>query len=118
MRLICLFLLGLFNVFAQGGGGVQFRDWTKPLPTTAPAIACTELLSLTNFELSVITATVIPSTASVPEHCRVRVMVQPEINIEVNLPDKWNNRLYMFGNGGWAGESFESPGESPTAHAA
>ena len=37
-------------------------------------------------------------------------MVQPEINIEVNLPSKWNNRLYMFGNGGWAGESFESAG--------
>ena len=31
-------------------------------------------------------------------------MVQPEINIEVNLPTAWNGRLYMFGNGGWAGE--------------
>ncbi len=39
-------------------------------------------------------------------------MVQPEINIEVNLPSKWNNRLYMFGNGGWAGEAFDSPGRA------
>ena len=39
-------------------------------------------------------------------------MVQPEINIEVNLPAAWNGRLYMFGNGGWAGESFDSAGRA------
>ena len=39
-------------------------------------------------------------------------MVQPEINIEVNLPAAWNSRLYMFGNGGWAGEPFDSAGRA------
>ena len=42
----------------------------------------------------------------------MRVMVQPEINIEVNLPAAWNTRLYMFGNGGWAGEPFDSAGRA------
>ena len=75
-------------------------------------MACGELRSLTSFDLSVISAVVIPSSASSPEHCRVSLMVPPEVNIQVNLPAAWNGRLYTFGNGGWAGESFESPGRA------
>jgi feruloyl esterase len=108
-----LLLIGTFcaaTVWAQGGGGVQFRDMTAPLAATGkPAMACGELRALTNYDLYVIGARVIPAAANVPEHCRVTLMVAPEINIEVNLPTAWNGRLYMFGNGGWAGESFEAP---------
>jgi pimeloyl-ACP methyl ester carboxylesterase len=100
------------SLYGQGGGGIQFRDWTALASTGKPTIACGELRSLTSLDLSVISATVIPGAANVPEHCRVRVMVQPEINIEVNLPAAWNNRLYMFGNGGWAGEPFDSAGRA------
>ena len=110
MRTLCLILFFPAALYSQGGGNIQFRDWNTPTPTTKPAIACRELLSLTNYELSVISASVIGASVSAPEHCRVRVMIQPEINIEVNLPTAWNNRLYMFGNGGWAGESFEAAG--------
>jgi hypothetical protein len=110
MRALCLILFCSATLYSQGGGNVQFRDWASPSPATKPAIACRELLSLTGYDLSVISATVIPAAPSAPEHCRIRVMVQPEINIEVNLPAAWNNRLYMFGNGGWAGESFEAAG--------
>jgi hypothetical protein len=98
------------TAFGQGGGGVQFRDWTAPAPSAKPAMACGELRSLTSLDLYVIGATVIPASENAPEHCRVSLMVPPEINIEVNLPTAWNGRLYMFGNGGWAGESFEAPG--------
>src|ERR1044071_850673 len=42
------------------------------------------------------------------------MMAMPEIGIEVNLPSAWNGRLYMFGNGGWAGESFEAQGRIAT----
>ena len=87
---------------------MQFRDWTVPAATANPVITCGELRGLTNLEISVIAATVIPASADVPEHCRVRVMVQPTLNIEVNLPAKWNSRLYMFGNGGWA--AFDNAG--------
>jgi hypothetical protein len=112
MRLFCIILLSAVTLCGQGGGGVQFRDWAAPVPMGKPAIACGELRSLTSFDLSVISATVVQGSASAPAHCRVRAMVQPEINIEVNLPEMWNNRLYMFGNGGWAGESFESAGRA------
>jgi feruloyl esterase len=97
---------------------VQFRDWTPPVPTVKPVLPCAELRSLTSFDLSVISAVVIGPSASAPEHCRVSLMVPPEINIEVNLPSQWGGRLYMFGNGGWAGESFEAAGRAANrAHA-
>ena len=112
MRLAFVMTFCAATLFGQGAGGVQFHDWTAPGPTGKPAIACGELRSLTTFDLSVIGATVIQASANVPEHCRVSLMVPPEINIEVNLPTAWNGRLYMFGNGGWAGESFEAAGRA------
>jgi feruloyl esterase len=68
------------------------------------------MLSLTSYDLSVISAEQVPATSSAPEHCHVFLMAQPEIHIEVNLPTGWNSRFYMFGNGGWAGEAFDSAG--------
>ncbi len=35
--------------------------------------------------------------------------ILPEIRFEVDLPAAWNRRLYMFGNGGYAGGFFEWP---------
>jgi hypothetical protein len=110
MRLLPPFLAFTAALLAQGGGSVQFRDW-KPSPfTTRPAAACRHLLSLTGLDLSIISADVVPASERAPEHCRVFLMAQPEINIEVNLPTPWNNRFYMFGNGGWAGEAFDARG--------
>src|SRR5580692_2846268 len=110
MRLSLTFIFCAATLWGQGGGGVQFRDWMPPAPTAKPIIRCTDLRSLTSLDLSVISAVVIPASATAPEHCRVSMMAQPEVNIEVNLPTAWNGRLYMFGNGGWAGESFEAAG--------
>jgi feruloyl esterase len=112
MRLLLATFLFTTNLFSQGGGGVQFRDLT-PLPKThKPAMGCADLRSLTSYDLSVISARLIAATDKAPEHCRVSLMVPPEINIQVNLPTAWNSRLYMFGNGGWAGEPFESAGRA------
>ncbi|WP_172292917.1 DUF6351 family protein [Pseudoruegeria sp. HB172150] len=36
--------------------------------------------------------------------CRVTGIISPAIEFEISLPDNWNRRLYMFGNGGYAGE--------------
>src|ERR1700733_3880675 len=110
MRLLIITTFCVTTLWGQGGGGVQFRDWTAPAPTAKPAVACGELRTLTSFDLYVIGAPVTPASATAPEHCRVSLMVPPEINMEVNLPTAWNGRLYMFGNGGWAGESFTSAG--------
>ncbi|MEP6715491.1 MAG: tannase/feruloyl esterase family alpha/beta hydrolase [Terriglobia bacterium] len=94
----------------QGGGGVQFRDYKTTGPAFKPSKACAALVGLTGYELSVYSAAMIPASATAPEHCRVDLLVQPDVNIQVNLPTVWNGRLYMFGNGGFAGESFEAAG--------
>src|ERR1700727_70405 len=95
-------------LYGQGGGGVSFRDWTAPAATGKPGISCGELRSLTSYDYSVISAVVIRAAGDVPEHCRVSILVPPTLNVEVNLPTAWNSRLYMFGNGGFGGESFEA----------
>jgi tannase/feruloyl esterase len=69
---------------------------------------CSDLRSLTGYEFSVITTNLIMATDGEPEHCRVSGQILPEIRFEVNLATSWNRRLYMFGNGGFAGESFEA----------
>src|SRR3984957_3761763 len=108
MRSLLAFPIFAASLFAQGGGSVQFRDWIPAAATAKPVMECGRLLGLTGFDLSIISAALIPPTANAPAHCHVFLMAQPEINIEVNLPSNWNGRFYMFGNGGWAGESFDS----------
>jgi pimeloyl-ACP methyl ester carboxylesterase len=98
-------------LYGQAADHVPFDGLTAADPSSRkPVAVCKELRSLTSSELSVIGANLIPASAGTPEHCRVSLMVQPEINVEVNLPAAWNGRLYMFGNGGWAGEAFDTPG--------
>ncbi len=77
--------------------------------TLAPKIACAELRALTGYEFTIESATLVPPAADAPEYCRVRGLIQPEIQFEVSLPVTWNRRLYMFGNGGFAGESLDAP---------
>jgi hypothetical protein len=114
MRLLIATLFLASTIWAQGAGGVQFRDWSAPGAALKSKIACNELRSLTSYELSVVSASIIPAAGDVPEHCRVSVLIPPEVNVEVNLPSAWNGRLYMFGNGGFAGESFEAPNRVAT----
>src|SRR2546426_11920729 len=76
---------------------------------TKPAAACADLRSLTNNELSVASAVVIPPSNDAPEHCRVRGQVLPQVGFEVNRPSQWNGRLHMSGNGGYAGDVLDNP---------
>ena len=112
MRQFLVTILCAAVLYSQSAGNAPFGGLSADASSRKPAGACKELRSLTSLELSVIGATVIPASETVPEHCRVSLMAQPEINIEVNLPSAWNGRLYMFGNGGWAGEAFDTTGRA------
>ncbi len=85
--------------------------WSQPASESiaAPKRACADLRSLTGYEFTVTTASLIPAAPDVPEYCRVTGQILPEIRFEVNLPTAWNRRFYMSGNGGYAGESLDSP---------
>ncbi len=73
----------------------------------ADALACKSLLGLTNSEFSVVSAEIVPAADQLPDHCRVHGFILPAINFEVRLPDNWNRKFYMVGNGGYLGEIFD-----------
>jgi feruloyl esterase len=82
---------------------------------TQPATGCGDLRSLTNNEVSIATALLVPAAPDAPEHCRVSGQVLPQVGFEVALPTQWNGRFYMFGNGGYAGEALDSAARRATA---
>jgi feruloyl esterase len=98
---------------AAAQNGSQFREWKPAALADAvqakPRAACATLVALTGYDFSVITATTVAASADAPEYCRVIGQIQPEIRFEISLPAAWNGRLYMFGNGGYAGESLDAP---------
>ena len=93
---------------AQGLG--QFERWADDrAPRRAPKGACADLRALTSYTLSIDAATLVPARGDAPEFCLVQGMIAPEVRFELSLPSGWNGRLYMFGNGGYAGEPLAAP---------
>ena len=108
-----------FGTVLSAQNGSQFRDWVEAAladnPRLAPKMSCAELVSQTGFTFSIASAIAVPASGDSPTYCRVTGLIQPEIRFEVNLPAEWNGRVYMFGNGGYAGEALEQPGRQATA---
>ncbi|HEY2435052.1 MAG TPA: tannase/feruloyl esterase family alpha/beta hydrolase [Vicinamibacterales bacterium] len=104
---------------AAAQNGSQFRDWNDTAladnPRLAPKLACAALVSQTGYDVSVLSATTIAAAGDVPDFCRVIGLIQPEVRFEVDLPARWNGRVYMLGNGGYAGEALDNPGREGTA---
>jgi tannase/feruloyl esterase len=115
-------------VIAFGGArsgaqnGSQFREWKptalKGSVDAKPSTACGSLVSLTAYEFSILSATIVAASPDAPEYCRVSGLIQPEVRFEVSLPSTWNGRLYMFGNGGYAGEALDATARVATARRA
>jgi Tannase and feruloyl esterase len=81
--------------------------------TAEPRLTCEALATaFTDKELVSLKTREVAATDTAPAHCRVSGVLAPEIGFEVNLPAKWNQRLYMIGNGGLAGEQPDDPGRA------
>ena len=108
-------LLPLLLILSSTGhaqNGSQFTNWKPALDEAnhrKPKQDCRALISATGYEFSVDTATLVPAAGETPEFCLVTGQVQPEVRFELSLPTSWNGRLYMFGNGGYAGENLTTP---------
>ncbi len=76
---------------------------------TAPQKACESLATFKGDGLVTIQARVVPAAADMPLHCRVTGIITPEVAFEINLPERWNRRFYMTGNGGLAGDALDGP---------
>jgi feruloyl esterase len=71
--------------------------------TIAPAQACAALAQIELLDVARITATAVAAAGDVPAHCFVEGLIDPEVAFQVALPQAWNGRFYMIGNGGHAG---------------
>ena len=76
---------------------------------TAPKKSCESLASFKGEGIVSINARVVAATTDTPQHCRVTGTITPEVAFEVSLPDRWNRRFYMTGNGGLAGDALDGP---------
>jgi len=97
---------------AQSGGNFS-RAADSPLHYTLapehPSRSCASLRDALPADTTATSASIVPAHGEVPEHCRVRGLIAPAIRFEVNLPTDWSRRIYMFGNGGYAGEDLDAP---------
>jgi feruloyl esterase len=75
--------------------------------TETPKKMCETLSGFKYKDITRIDARIVAATADTPQHCRVTGIIAPEVAFEVNLPDRWNRRFYMTGNGGLAGDAID-----------
>jgi len=68
---------------------------------------CRGLLSQTDASLSVVSSEKVAAAGNLPAHCHVHGFILPAVNFELRLPEDWNGKFYMVGNGGYLGEFFD-----------
>ena len=107
---VAVFIAAGLTTLGHAQNRAQFETWKEQLVERVPQVMCRDLRALTSYDFSIDAATLVPAQGGVPEFCRVQGQLLPEVRFEVSLPRAWNGRLYMFGNGGFAGESFTMPG--------
>ena len=112
MRLVMIAAL-LFAITAPvsaqpfANAGSSLAKYT--VAETRPSKTCESFSSYRADGLVSITARMVPATADTPQHCRMVGTITPEVAFEVSLPERWNQRFYMTGNGGLAGDALDTP---------
>jgi len=98
---------GNLNSFSKASESkIDFR--ATPLRASGD---CKSFVSENAGGIRVVSAELIPAKDGVPEHCQINGIIPKEIGFQFNFPLAWNGRVYMYGNGGYAGEDAESPRE-------
>lgn len=82
-------------------GGNDHDDDSGPGSVTA-AKACSNLTGKT-VAGATLAAVSVAASGTVPVHCRVTGTIAPKLNFSIQLPDKWNGKLYYGGGGGYNG---------------
>ena len=112
MRLLatCLILsAAAVPAFAQPFANAKTSLANYTVADSTPQKSCESLAAFKSDGIVSIKARVVPAAADTPQHCRVTGIITPEVAFEVNLPDRWNRRFYMTGNGGLAGDALDGP---------
>jgi hypothetical protein len=109
---VVLAVVGLTGVAHAQNAPQPFKDWKNTSLSGSlraePRVQCDAVVRMTTYEFSILSAGTTSAAASVPQFCRVLGQILPEVRFELSLPAQWNGRLYMFGNGGYAGEALDA----------
>src|SRR5262245_50282306 len=117
--LIALASIGLVSeAHAQAFADVKKAQVDYSKADSEPHVSCEEIGKYKSSDIAEIHAVAMAADGTTPAHCRVTGMLKPEIAFEVSLPERWNGRFYMIGNGGHAGESLDDPGRVSQRNAA
>ena len=106
---VLLLAAGVVPAAAQPFANAKASLAAYTVANTTPKRACDSMSAFKSDGVTTIQARVVSATADTPQHCRVVGVIAPEIAFEVNLPDRWNRRFYMTGNGGLAGDALDGP---------
>jgi feruloyl esterase len=104
-----LLLIAAVPVAAQPFINAKTSLANYTVAATAPQKTCESLANFKSDEVVTVQSRVVAATADTPQHCRVVGVIAPEVAFEINLPDRWNRRFYMTGNGGLAGDAVDTP---------
>ena len=118
---VCLLVSAAVPVRAQNGYSFLRVDQSAVRyaeVVAQPVAECEAFRSQTSAAFSVTGASEVPGAGEVPGHCRIDGVIAPEVGFQVNLPRDWNGRIYMYGNGGYAGEPPDDPRKAAARDAA
>ena len=90
----------LITVLTVSTGRATGIDHREP---RLPAIPCTALGQFMIPDAIITSAVNVAASGSVPAYCRVLATVAPETDIEVRLPENWQQRLLHLGGSGLDG---------------
>jgi feruloyl esterase len=106
---VLLVLVAAAPAAAQPFANAQSSVAAYTATDTSPQRACDALGTFKGEGIVSIQARVVAAEGATPQHCRVTGIISPEVAFEIHLPERWNRRFYMTGNGGLAGDALDGP---------
>lgn len=91
---------GFFDSFRDNArSGVDYAA------TPAKAVQSCKAFQRTTSAYTIISSELVAAENGVPEHCEIHGVIAPEVQFWLYLPTSWNERFYMVGHGGYAGQA-------------
>jgi len=104
-QLRCFTLPALAAIAMVGCGGNDDEKANVPANGALATAeqACSTLSGKTLAGARVTAAAMVGASGAVPTYCKVSATIDPQLNLELRLPQQWNGKLYYGGGGGYNG---------------
>lgn len=99
-----LVALPLLSQGAMAAEQVAKAGGSHKAAMSCQALAGADFTRLEGFPTAILSATLVPATGVLAEHCAVTGIIQPQIQFDIRLPVQgWNGRYFQVGCGGFCG---------------